>query len=150
MLQDLKIILAEDDYDDRSFFTQALSELYSSYKLHVAQDGELLLEMLEKYNGIPDLIVLDVNMPKKDGINCLQEIRSVRRFDQIPIVMLSTSSEDRLVEKAFLAGASYFIKKPDNFPALKDMVRFCTTLPGTIIPKDKNTFLVPGWKAAGC
>ncbi len=120
----LKILLAEDNRDDSFLFQEALTQLPYSINLHLAQDGELLVEMLHN-QGVPDFIFLDLNMPKKDGYACLAEIRSLRKMDKVPVIIMSTSSHDQSVQRAYEAGADIYVRKPDNFTDLVRIIEFC-------------------------
>ena len=83
------------------------------------QDGEQLMKYLETADILPDIIYLDMNMPRKNGAVCLAEIKSDNRLKDIPVVIISTSLEPGLIEYLFLNGAHYFIRKPNAFSKLK-------------------------------
>src|SRR3954470_8771543 len=85
-----RIMIADDDPDDVQNFQLAMKESGISYRLIIANDGEDLLQLLDDLKA-PDLIVLDLSMPRKNGAVCLQELRSKKQFDKIPIIILSTS-----------------------------------------------------------
>lgn len=121
----LTILLAEDDPDDSFLFQEALNNVNRDIELQIVQDGELLLEMLSKKNEIPDIIFMDLNMPRKDGYACLREIRSVTPFQKIPVVILSTSANEQSVDNAYTGGANLYIRKPDNFNDLVAAIRIC-------------------------
>jgi len=120
----LNILLAEDDLDDSFLFREAITRLPYLTNLHLANDGELLLEMLLAHVS-PDIIFLDLNMPKKDGYMCLQEIRAMNKLDHVPVIVLSTSLHEQSVQRAFAGGADRYIQKPDNFADLIRVVEFC-------------------------
>ena len=99
MTQTKKIFLAEDDPDDRSFFEDALNALALQTVLVISEDGEELMTALEEtVPPQPFVIFLDLNMPRKNGFECLKEIRESDKLKDIPVVVLSTSdhrSEER-------------------------------------------------------
>jgi len=124
MKEEIKIFLAEDDRDDSFLFQEALNKIPYTTSLLVAQDGELLTEMIEK-NAVPDFIFLDLNMPKKDGYSCLKEIRSSPKLDNVPVIILSTSSSEQSIERAYNDGADLYVRKPDNFADLLKIIEAC-------------------------
>jgi CheY-like chemotaxis protein len=119
------IFLADDDEDDRYAFTLAMNELNESVSLVHAEDGEKLLSLLDASKTEPHLIVLDINMPKKSGLDCLDGIRAAGRFKATPIVIFSTSIDKKAIEHAKKHGADFYIQKPDNFVQLKKITKFC-------------------------
>jgi CheY-like chemotaxis protein len=123
-LNDIKhILLADDDEDDRALFTDALNEIYSRVKLTTAKNGVDLMRLLENWKGtLPDVVFLDLNMPLKNGFECLDEIKAEERLKQLPIVILSTSSQKETVEILHKKKADVYIKKPGSFPELKDAI----------------------------
>jgi DNA-binding response OmpR family regulator len=124
MRDQLKIILAEDDRDDSFLFQEALNRMPIETRLHLAQDGELFIEMLHTQD-IPDFIFLDLNMPKKDGYSCLVEIRSIKKMEKVPVIIMSTSSHAQSIQRAYEAGADMYVRKPDNFADLVKIIDFC-------------------------
>jgi CheY-like chemotaxis protein len=139
------ILMAEDDADDRLLAKDALSECGLAGDLHFVENGEDLLDYLHrrgKYNGKsthprPGLILLDLNMPRKDGREALREIKTNPELRRIPIIVLTTSNADMDIERAYELGANSFISKPVTFDSLVSIMRtigdywFSTTeLPG--------------------
>lgn len=117
------IILADDDKDDRLFFTDAISELKVNTKVDTFKDGVDLMNYLNKKDAImPDVLFLDLNMPKKTGIECLNEIKANSKMSEIAILIYSTSASDEDIEKTFVMGANIYIKKPDSFKKLKQVL----------------------------
>ena len=89
----LHILLADDDPDDCRFFEQALKELSLSFILKIVTDGEELMQLLKDESvKIPNVLFLDINMPRKSGTECLEEIKNSKRLKNLPIVILSTSN----------------------------------------------------------
>lgn len=119
----IHIILADDDEDDRLFFTDAFSELKINTKVHTYNDGIELMNYLNSDDAVlPQVLFLDLNMPKKNGIECLHEIKSNKKFDDIAIAIYSTSSSEEHIEETFVSGANIYIKKPNDFDTLKKVL----------------------------
>jgi CheY-like chemotaxis protein len=112
-MENIKMLLAEDDEDDRSFFQQALLESGIGSELTVVSDGWQLIEfLLDQQNpGGPDIIFLDINMPGMDGKSCLREIRRQVKFVGIPIIILSTSTRVSDIEETYKDGANRYFSK---------------------------------------
>jgi CheY-like chemotaxis protein len=88
----LKILLADDDTDDRFFFEKALNELSLNTHLTTVHGGEQLMEyLLENTKNLPDVLFLDLSMPRKNGIECLSEIKENKQLEAVPVIMFSTS-----------------------------------------------------------
>lgn len=119
-----RILLADDDDDDTFLFREALDQLDARSELVVAGNGMDLMNVLEK-SAIPDIIFLDMNMPVKNGLECLIEIRSKSGYENIPIIILSTSVAQYLWESAYKNGANLYIQKPTSFAALVEVLKKC-------------------------
>lgn len=116
----LHIILADDDEDDRTFFKEALQELKVRTKVTLVNDGLQLMNYLNhNENNLPNVVFLDLNMPLKSGMECLIEIRKNNRLKDLAVAIYSTSSSEEYIEEAFVKGANIYIRKPDDFSALK-------------------------------
>lgn len=125
----MHIILADDDEDDRMFFTDAFSELKMSTKVQTYNDGEELMQYLNSEEAhMPEILFLDLNMPKKNGMECLQEIKANKKFENIAIAIYSTSSTEEHIEETFVKGANIYIKKPSDFNSLKKVLSDVVTI----------------------
>ena len=125
----IHIILADDDEDDRLFFTDAFEELKISTKVQTYNDGSELMEYLNSEDAIlPEILFLDLNMPKKNGIECLKEIKANDKFSDIAIAIYSTSSSEEHIEETFVTGANIYIKKPNDFETLKKVLSNVVTI----------------------
>ncbi len=103
----LNILLAEDDEDDRFFFKEAIDKVKIKTVLTMVNDGVELMEYLNNpENTNPHVVFLDLNMPRKGGIECLQEIRSNKEFSNLTIAIYSTSASDNDIEETFVKGAN--------------------------------------------
>ncbi len=133
------IFLADDDDDDSLLFKEALANISSGIKVSLAIDCQQLLSFLQIYK--PDAIFLDLNMPGKNGLECLREIRSMNRFDHIPVIMYSTSEREKDIEACFQEGANFYLVKPYSFKAIIEMLQ--TLLHSTLNTKTTK----PNWEA---
>jgi len=123
------IILADDDEDDRLLFTDAFDELRISTKVKTFKDGAELMNYLDGGDSVlPDILFLDLNMPKKNGIQCLKEIKANKKLENIAIAIYSTSSSEEHIEETFVKGANIYIKKPNNFETLKKVLQDVVTI----------------------
>lgn len=122
-VKSLNILLAEDDMDDRYFFEQAIKELPEKIKLSSVIDGEKLMAYLFDENALlPDIIFLDINMPRKNGLDCLNEIKQNERLKNLPVVMFSTAKSQETINLLFKKGAHIYIHKPGDFSQLKEVI----------------------------
>jgi CheY-like chemotaxis protein len=127
----LNILLADDDTDDCVFFKIALDKLATPTHLTTVNDGEQLMELLTKgTNGLPHVLYLDLNMPRKNGFECLTEIKLSKQLQQLPVIIFSTSFEQEVVNLLYKNGAQYFIRKPAEFSQYKDIIQQSLTLIG--------------------
>ncbi len=119
----LDIILAEDDEDDRFFFKEAIEKVKIKTDLTMVNDGVELMEYLKNpENGKPHVVFLDLNMPRKGGIECLEEIRANKEYNDVTIVIYSTSASDNDIEETFVKGANIYIRKPNDFKILQKVI----------------------------
>jgi CheY-like chemotaxis protein len=129
MVDPLFILIADDDEDDRIFFRDALQEIKVSTNLTLVDDGSQLMTYLNNPdNRVPDVLFLDLNMPVLNGMNCLIEIRKNSRLKDLAVAIYSTSSSEENIEEAFVQGANIYIKKPNDFSALKIILEHVITL----------------------
>jgi CheY-like chemotaxis protein len=125
----LNILLADDDEDDRVLFADAIAEVRVKTKLHLLTDGvQTMNYLLNEQNILPDILFLDINMPFKTGIECLEEIRNNVRLKHLAIAIYSTSSTEKDIEETFVKGANIYIRKPNNFNDLKRIMKEVITL----------------------
>lgn len=120
----LNILLADDDSDDCLFFKEALRELLLSTNLTTVHDGEQLMQLLtNETNVLPHVLFLDLNMPRKNGFECLTEIKLSKKLKQLPVIVFSTSFEQEVVNQLYKNGAQYFIRKPSEFSQFKKIIQ---------------------------
>ncbi len=116
----LDVLLADDDAADRILFKEALEELKIKTKVHIVSNGVQLIDYLLKKEGpVPQIIFLDLNMPRKNGQECLKEIRRHAEFKEVSIAIYSTSESEKDIKETFLNGANVYIRKPSDYNELK-------------------------------
>ena len=115
------ILIAEDDADDIDFFKEAVKDNCPSIELTIAEDGKKLLSVLDNIST-PDVIVLDLNMPYVNGKECIKAIRQNNKFENVPIVVYSTSSNQYDVEYCLSNGANHYVVKPGTYSAISKLV----------------------------
>lgn len=119
----LNILLADDDFDDCNFFKEALDALQIATKLTTVNDGDQLMRHLsENADALPHVLFLDINMPRKNGLECLLEIKRDPKLREIPVVILSTLNERQKIDSVFKIGGHVYIHKPSNFAQLKQVL----------------------------
>jgi two-component system, response regulator len=130
MLKTIEILMADDDSDDRLMAKEAFEENKLANNIVFVENGEELLDYLNsrgKYEGannpLPGLILLDLNMPKKDGREALREIKSDPKFKRIPVVVLTTSKAEEDILRSYDLGVNSFITKPVTFSELVKVIR---------------------------
>jgi two-component system, response regulator len=125
------ILIAEDDEDDYSLTLEALKEAGVDNEVHWVKDGDEVMEYLTSRTGesneasreLPGLILLDLNMPKKDGREALMEIKSNPKFRRIPVIVMTTSSAETDIAKSYDLGVNSFIQKPVRFSELVEVAK---------------------------
>ena len=125
------ILVADDDADDRMLIEEAFDESENGNQIEFVKDGEELMEFLRRegdYTGRteesdPGIILLDLNMPRKDGRVALKEIKEDPQLRQIPVIILTTSKADEDIIRTYQLGVSSFITKPKSFEELLNLVK---------------------------
>jgi DNA-binding response OmpR family regulator len=115
------VLLAEDDHDDVDIFKTAAKGITIPIKLRVAHDGNALFVELKK--AIPNMLFLDIHMPCKDGISCILQIRKNRKYDRMPVVMLSSNTHKDYIDKSYRYGANYYVIKPLSITAFTERIQ---------------------------
>lgn len=118
----VKILIADDDEEDRDLIKDALQESRLINPLEFVTNGEELMAQLKSNDVLPGLILLDLNMPKKDGREALKEIKSDPRLKSIPVIILTTSKAEEDVYRTYNLGVNSFITKPVTFSSLVDVL----------------------------
>jgi CheY-like chemotaxis protein len=123
------ILLADDDKDDLGLFGEILEELPFAIELTVVHNGEQLMQFLnEKKDKLPDVLFLDLNMPRKNGFDCLTELKKDEKLKMLPVIIFTTSNEPSVINLLYKTGAHYYIRKPNNVVQLKVLIELALTL----------------------
>ena len=117
------IFLAEDDEDDYFLFEYALKELNFPCTLTRFNNGEALMQALrDEGQPVPGVLFLDLNMPRKNGKECLLEIKALKHLELLPVIVLSTSISPEMVNRLYNEGAKYCIRKPEDASMLREII----------------------------
>lgn len=127
----ITILLADDDPDDRQMTREALSECRLANDVHFVEDGEELMDYLHRRGRfsslretpLPGMILLDLNMPRKDGREALQEIKLHPELRRIPVVVLTTSKAEEDILRTYDLGVNSYITKPVSFASLVETIK---------------------------
>lgn len=127
----IAIVMADDDAEDRAFAQEALAEARLANALHFVEDGQQLMDYLERRGAYsdpqasprPGLILLDLNMPRKDGREALKEIKEHPELRAIPVVVLTTSKAEEDIVRSYQLGVNSYIQKPVTFEGLVKVMR---------------------------
>jgi CheY-like chemotaxis protein len=117
------ICLTDDDEDDCFLFSYALKEVSKEIKLTCFSKCGDLLRFLREGNELPDLVLLDMNMPGNNGFQCLREIKAEAAVKHIPIMIYSTASTPSAITSAYEFGAEKYLIKPSSITALKELIQ---------------------------
>jgi CheY-like chemotaxis protein len=122
------ILIAEDDADDRFLLRTAFEENGFDDQLHFVENGVELLDYLSQCltdtgQLLPDFILLDLNMPKKDGREALREIKQTAQLKLIPVIIFSTTNNKQEIVRCYELGANSYITKPNSFEQLIHVVK---------------------------
>jgi CheY-like chemotaxis protein len=145
----LTFFLVDDDFDDASLFQATLSDVDPTIQFAHAADGQEALDQLLSKSIIPDLIFLDLNMPRMDGKECLALIKQELDLKDIPVIMYTTSSQSQDIEQTMLQGAVCFITKPSSIRELENILSsIAESMPEDLeealryLSNNANTFIV--------
>lgn len=126
MLKPIQILVAEDDEDDKLLILKAFEKILPQENVYCVEDGEALINYLNRVGPYadeikyptPDIILLDLNMPKKDGIEALAEIKGNEKIKMIPVIIFTTSDNQLDIAITYKMGSSSYITKPETFEKL--------------------------------
>ena len=121
MTDNSNVVIAEADHDDFEMFSLAIQDLSLRVIIRRAENGEILMQLLE--TNIPDMLFLDIALPRKDGKQCLREIRANKKYDLLPVIMYTSFCDTRSIEFTFREGANIFVIKPSSFNELKEILK---------------------------
>lgn len=127
-MDEIFILIAEDDADDRFLLQAAFEENRFNDKLHFVENGVELIDFLQRHTQneqtarMPHFILLDLNMPKKDGREVLRELKQHPIYKKIPVIIFSTTNNEQEMRRCYELGANSYITKPNSFENLIKMV----------------------------
>jgi len=129
------IYLIDDDIDDVELFRDALEEVAPSVFFQYASDGHQAVQSLTEHkNSLPDLVFLDISMPVFNGLQCLASFKKDDQLRDLPVIMYSTSSQEREIRMASELGALAFVTKPNDFRLLKRILTLVLDTPLALLP----------------
>lgn len=140
------IILAEDDEDDRIIFQHVLEDVNIHIKLHFVSNGLELMHLLKHF--VPDLLFLDLEMPYKNGLECLVEIRNSPYLENLPVIVFSSSSRPSNIQTAYEMGAHLFLIKASTVLEYNEAIKAILRLPWLDPAAVKEQYCVNGRFAA--
>jgi CheY-like chemotaxis protein len=118
----VNIFIAEDDNDDFLVLKEALEDVLPKFSITHSKDGKAFMQSLDK-NAKPDLIFLDLNIPKQNGIDCLIELRQQKKLRTIPVIIYSTSSDVEDIDRCYKNGCTLYLVKPTSYNELVIQVK---------------------------
>ncbi|MEP7110779.1 MAG: response regulator [Ferruginibacter sp.] len=125
----IHVLLADDDSDDRLFFEKVLKALPVPTQLVTIVDGEKLMTYLfNNSDNLPDVLFLDLNMPRKNGSECLSEIKINEKLKQLPVIIYSTSLHEDVADLLYNKGAQYYVRKTDLDDLRKSLYKVLTMM----------------------
>ena len=136
------VFLADDDSDDRLILSQALKEVNPSFRVEATENGNELMSLLSHLK--PDFLFLDLEMPYKNGLECLKEIRATPALADLPIVVFSSTSRPVNIDVAYEMGADLFFIKPSIFKTLVASVKAILALDWKNRDTIKESYLMNG------
>lgn len=127
MKSGLTLFYADDDLEDLDIFREVVDGI-GDIRLHAVDCGDKLLDLLYNPPPNPHIVFLDLNMPGKTGFSVLQEVRTSQRFDHVPIVIFSTSSDRDDVERTRKLGANYYVPKQTSYEEFKKSIEYTLSI----------------------
>lgn len=122
MPKPINILLADDDEDDRFLFETVLKGISFTTKLDTVDNGEKLMKHLKNLKQLPDVLFLDLNMPRKNGSECLMEIKADEKLKGLPVIIYSTSLHQDVADLLYQGGAYYYVRKTDILELKKTLL----------------------------
>lgn len=138
---DMTIFYADDDRDDLDTFRDVIREINDHIDLHTHDHGEELLTALKNPPPVPSIIFLDLNMPRKNGFEVLQEIRGSAFFSNLPVVIVSTSDDEETIDRCRALGATLYIPKPTDYIELKRSVKHVLDMDWSLFKPNSDSFV---------
>jgi CheY-like chemotaxis protein len=136
------IIFAEDDEDDRLFFEDVIRNYNPSMRIDFVSNGVQLMEILPSF--LPDLLFLDLEMPYKNGLECLLEIRNNVRLNQLPVIVFSSTTRQANIQTAYEVGAHLFLIKSPTYSEYAGSIKAALSLDWSNPDHIKEQYCVNG------
>lgn len=136
------VFYLDDDQEDLLFFKDAASQISKSVEVKTRMSSDELLHDLHNPPPVPLAIFLDVNMPRRNGLEVLSSIREKSEFDHIPVIIFTTSNNPDVIDKSKQLGANLFITKPNNFSDLKKAIKYTLNLDWKALLQDQFIYSV--------
>ena len=139
MKNECTIFYTDDDQDDLEFFMEIIETLDANINVVTQNSGNQLIHALENPPPHPTIVFLDINMPGMTGLETLKKVRESEKHHNIPVIMLSTSSDEDAIKQSRELGASYYVTKSGIFDHLKKSIEHALQINwGSFIPNEKN------------
>lgn len=140
-MKPLTIFYADDDQDDREYFETVIESLSNEVELHTHEGGDSLIQALKNPPPSPHVLFLDLNMPGVNGFEVLEYVRSSEIHRKLPIIIFSTSTDEKLIEKTRSMGASYYLPKSNNYSSLKKSLEYILKMDWENFEPSSDNFL---------
>jgi CheY-like chemotaxis protein len=140
------IVLADDDSDDIDIFKDSLNEVHSDIRLESVSNGKQLMELISHF--LPDLLFIDLDMPVKNGLECLVEIRSNPKMESLPVIVFSSTTRPANIQTAYEMGAHLFLIKSSSYEDYKSALKAILTMDWTNPSMIKEQYCLNGRYAA--
>lgn len=141
MKNEFTIFYTDDDLDDLDFFSEVVDSMNTDVTLVTQNNGRKLLDALNNPPPSPSIIFLDLNMPGINGFDVLTEIRSTENLKNLTVVILSTSNDDKIIDKSLNLGANFYITKPNDFVSLKKSIEHSINVNWNLFTPNKDNFV---------
>lgn len=141
MKKEFTIFYTDDDLDDLDFFTEVVESMENGVELVTQNNGKKLLEALHNPPPAPSVVFLDLNMPGINGFEVLTEIRQSDNLKKIPVIILTTSNDDKNIAKSLNLGANFYITKPNDFVSLKKSIEHSININWNSFETTKDNFV---------
>lgn len=136
------IFYTDDDEDDLELFRVALSEVDDSMILTTTDNGDELMNILEQASAAPRVIFLDLNMPRRNGYEVLEAMRSHEKLKEYPVVIFSTTSDESAINRTLTLGANLFVPKPRSFTGIKEAIQSCLNMNWAQFKPEPENFIL--------
>jgi len=140
MKKEFTIFYTDDDLDDLDFFTEVVDSI-GNINLVTQNNGKKLLEALHNPPPSPSILFLDLNMPGISGFDVLTEIRNSASWKNLPVIIISTSNDDKIIDKSLNLGANFYITKPNDFVSLKKSIEHSINVNWNSFMPNKDNFV---------